>query len=180
MTIRVGSAYDLATAQQARGDSPLEARQGLATTYHWVARVGAGVDMALAADGRPVRTVIDMLNGQGPGQRAAWRALLEDAQDALDQHPLVGKVALVASPRHGTGAMLGLQGYRNGVALRIARSHAALIREGDTLLAARRRPSAYVLVVRDGMVVAAIRATPAPGTTSEHLRRHLPVIPVRP
>ena len=169
--------YDLAALQQARGDVPLEVRQGLATTYHWVARAEEGVAMALAADGHPARTVLDRLGGLGPGQRAAWRALVEDAQQALDRRPALGAVALLASPRHTTRAALGLPGERNGVALRIEQAHAALIREGDTLLAARRRPGIYVLVVRGGTVVAVIRATPAPGTTAEQRRRHLPAIP---
>ena len=152
-------------------------RHGLATTHQWGARAEDGLEVALAADGRPARTVLDRLGGVGPGQRAAWRALLEDARQALDRPPGLAVVALVASTRHGTGAALGLRGYRNGVALRIARAYADLIREGDTLLAARRRPSIYVLVVRGGTVVAVIRATPAPGTTAEQLRRQLPVIP---
>ena len=177
MTISTDKGYDLATVQQARGDSPLEVRQGLATSHHWGARAQDGLEVALAADGRPTRTVLDLLGSLGPGQRAAWRALLEDAQQALDRPSGLGAVALVSSPRHSSGTMLGLRGERNGVALRIARAHAALIGEGDALVAARRRPSVYVLVVRDGRVRATIRATPAPGIPPDHLRRRLPVIP---
>jgi hypothetical protein len=177
MTITTDARYDLATLQRARGDSPLEVRQGLATAYHWTARAEPSLDVALAADGRPARTMTAVLSGLGPGQRAAWRALLEDAQQALDRPTGLGTVPLAINQRHSTRAALGLRGERHGVALRLDQAHAALIREGDTLLAARRRPSVYVLVVRDGTVLAAIRATPAPGTTTDHLRRHLPVIP---
>ena len=180
MTITTDARYDLAILQRARGDSPLEVRQGLAMTYHWAARAEEGVDLALAADGRPARTVLDRLAGLGPGQRAALRALLADAQEHLDRPTGLAAVPLAVSPRHSTAAALGLRGDRNGVALRIARAHAALLREGDTLLGIRRRSSVYVLVVRDGTAVAAIRATPAPGTTTDHLRRHLPVIPAGP
>src|SRR5919202_6188526 len=104
MTIATDPGYDLATVQRARGDSPLEVRQGLATTYHWAARAQPALDVALAADGRPARTVTALLAGQGPGQRAAWRALLDDAQQALDRPPGLGAVALIASDRHGTAA----------------------------------------------------------------------------
>ena len=180
MTTTMGSAYDLATLQRARGDSPLEVRQGLATTYHWVARAESHLDLALAADGRPARTMTAVLYGLGPGQRAALRALLEDAASHLDRSPELGATALAICPRHSTAAALGLRGERHGVALRVVRAHAALIRQGDTLLAARRRPSAYVLVAREGTVLAAIRATPAPGTTPTQLRGHLPVIPAGP
>jgi hypothetical protein len=177
MTITTDQGYDLATLQHARGDSPLEVRQGLATTYHWVARAEPRLDLALAADGRPARTMTAVLSGLGPGQRAALRALLEDAAYHLDRPPGLGAAPLAVSERHSTAAALALRGERNGVALRIARAHAALLGEGDTLLAARRRPSVYALVVRDGTVLAAIRATPAPGTTPNQLRRRLPVIP---
>jgi hypothetical protein len=180
MTTTIGSAYDLATLQRARGDSPLEVRQGLATTYHWVARAEPHLDLALAADGRPARTMTAVLNGLGPGQRAALRALLEDAASHLDRSPGLGAVPLANCPRHSTAATLGLRGERNGVALRVARAHAALICQGDMLLAARRRPCVYVLVARGGTVLAAIRAAPAPGTAPAQLRRHLPVIPTGP
>ena len=177
MTITTDQGYDLATLQQARGDSPLEVRQGLATTYHWVARAEPHLDLAVTDDGRPARTMTAVLNGLGPGQRAALRALLEDAAAHVERSPGLGAAPLAICPRHSTTATLGLRGERNGVALRVARAHAALIRQGDTLLAARRRPSVYVLVVREGTVLAAIRATPAPGTTTDRLRRCLPVIP---
>jgi CheY-like chemotaxis protein len=177
MTTAAGRSYDLATLEQARGNAPLEVRQGLAITYQWAARAEEGLDLALTAEGRPARTVTDLLSGLGPGQRAALGTLLADAEQHLDR--LAGRAAapLVVSPRHGTGALLGLRGERDCVALRIARAHAALLREGDTLLGVRRRPSVYVLVVRDRMVVAAIRAAPAPGVRPEELRRRLPVIP---
>ena len=180
MTTTLGSAYDLATLQQAQGESPLEVRQGLATTYRWVARAQDGLEVAIAADGRVAQSVTDLLTGPGPGQRAALRALLEDAASHLDRSPELGATALAICPRHSTAAALGLRGERHGVALRVARAHAALIRQGDTLLAARRRPSAYVLVAREGSVLAAIRATPAPGTTPAQLRGHLPIIPTGP
>ena len=175
----MGSAYNLATLRQARGDSPLEVRQGLATTYHWVARAEEGIEMAVAADGQPARTVLDLLGSPGPGQRAALRALLEDAAARLDRPSRLGAAPLAICPRRSTCAALELRGERKGVALRIDHAHAALIRDGDTLLAVRRRPSVYVLVVCEGAVLAAIRATPAPGTTTDQLRRHLPVIPAR-
>ena len=177
MTTAVGSVYDLATLQRARGDSPLEVRQGLATTFHWVTRAETYLDLALTSDGHPARTMTAVLNGLGPGQRATLRALLEDAAYHLDRPPGLGATPLAISPGQSTAAALGLQGELDGVALRITRAHAALLGEGDTLLAARRRPSVYVLVVRDGAVLAAIRATPAPGTTPDQLRRHLPIIP---
>ncbi len=180
MTTTIGSAYDLATLQRARGDSPLEVRQGLATTYHWVARAEPHLDLALAADGRPARTMTAVLNGLGPGQRAALRALLEDAAFHLDRSPGLGAAPLAICPRHNTAATLGLRSERNDVALCVARAHAALIRQGDRLLAARRRPCVYVLVAREGTVLAAIRATPAQGTTPAQLRGHLPVIPTGP
>jgi hypothetical protein len=179
MTITTDRGYDLATLQQAQDDSPLEVRQGLATTYHWVARAEPHLDLALTHDGRPARTMTAVLNGLGPGQRAALRALLEDAAYHLDRSAGLGAATLAISQRHSTAATLGLRGERTGVALRIARAHAALLGAGDTLLAARRRPSVYVLVVRDGRVRAAIRATPAPGTTPDRLRRCLPVIPAQ-
>ena len=177
MTTTIGSAYDLATLQRARGDSPLEVRQGLATTYHWVARAEPHLDLAVTDDGRPARTMTAVLNGLGPGQRAALRALLEDAASDLDRSPGLDAAPLAISECHSTAATLGLRSERNDVALRVARAHAALIGPGDALLAARRRPSVYVLVVREGTVLAAIRATPAPGTTTDRLRRCLPVIP---
>ncbi len=177
MMITTDRGYDLATLQQAQGDSPLEIRQGLATTYHWVARAEPHLDLALTGDGRPARTMTTILNGLGPGQRAALRALLEDATSHIDRSPGLGAAPLTVCQRHSTAATLGLRGERNGVALRITRAHAALLGAGDALLAVRRRPSVYVLVVREGTVLAAIRATPAPGTTTDHLRRHLPVIP---
>ena len=177
MTTAARLAYDVGTLLLARGDAPLEVRQGLATTYQWAARAEAGLDLALAADGRPARTVLDRLAGLGPGQRAALRALLADAQEHLDRPLGLAAVPLAVSPRHSTAAALGLRGDRNGVVLRIARAHAALLGEGDTLLGVRRRPSVYVLVVRGGAVAAAIRASPAPGAHPEELRRRLPVIP---
>ena len=177
MTTATGNAYDLSTLLLARGGAPLEVRQGLATTYQWAARAEEGLDLALTADGRPARTVTDLLGGLGPGQRATLRALLADAQGALECPPGLGAAPLVVSPRHSTAAALGLRGEQNGVALCIARAHAALIREGDTLLGVRRRPSVYVLVVRGGAVVAAIRGTPATDARPEELRRRLPAIP---
>ena len=116
-------------------------------------------------------------NGLGPGQGGALRALLADAAYHLDQPPALGAAPLAVSERHSTAAALALRGERNGVALRIARAHAALLGEGATFLAARHRPSVYALVVRDGTVLAAILTTPAPGTTPDQLRRRLPVIP---
>ena len=177
MTTAAGRTYDLATLEQARGDAPLEVRRGLATTYQWAARAEEGLDLALTAEGRPARTVTDLLSGLGPGQRAALGALLADAEHHLDQLTGLAVAPLVASPQHGTVTSLGLQGDQDGVELHIARAHAALIREGDTLLGVRRRPSAYVLVVRGGTVVAVIRAAPAPGARPEELRRRLPAIP---
>ena len=176
MTTATGRTYDLATLERARGNAPLEVRRGLATTYQWAARAEAGLDLALTAAGRPARTVTDLLSGLGPGQRAALGALLADAEQHLDR--LTGREAapLLVSPRHSTATTLGVRGERDGVALGIARAHAALLREGDTLLGVRRRPSVYVLVVRGGAVVAAIRAAPAPGTRPEELRRQLPPI----
>ena len=90
MTITTDQGYDLATLQQARGDSPLEVRQGLATTYHWVARAEPHLDLAVTDDGRPARTMTAVLNGLGPGQRAALRALLEDAAAHVDRSPGLG------------------------------------------------------------------------------------------
>ena len=177
MTTTTAPGYDLATLQQARADSPLEVRHGLATTYQWVARAQRGLDTAIAADGRVAQTVTDLLNGLGPGQRATLRALLEDAQDYLAGHPDVGARGLTVSPRGGTGATIAVRG--DGVALRLDRAHAALVGAGDRLVAVRRRPSVYVLVVRGGTVLAAIRATPAPGMRPEELRRRLPALPRR-
>ncbi len=177
MTLTTDQGYDLATLQRARGDSPLEVRQGLATTYHWVARAEPHLDLAFTDDGRPARTMTAVLNGLGPGQRAALRVLLEDAAFHLDRSPGLGAAPLAICPHHSTAATLGLRSERNDVALCVDCAHAALMRPGDRLLAARRRPSAYVLVAREGTVLAAIRATPAPGTTPDQLRRRLPVIP---
>ena len=53
MTTTIGSAYDLATLQRARGDSPLEVRQALATTYHWVARAEPHLHLALTGEAAP-------------------------------------------------------------------------------------------------------------------------------
>ena len=87
----------------------------------------------------------------------------------------MGARGLTVSPRGGTRATIAVRG--DGVALRLDRAHAALVAAGDRLVAVRRRPSVYVLVVRGGTVRAAIRATPAPGARPEELRRRLPVIP---
>jgi hypothetical protein len=179
MTITTDRGYDLATLQRARGDSPLEVRQGQATTYHWAARAEPHLDLALAADGRPARTVTALLSGLGPGQRAALRALLEDAASHLDRSAGLGAATLALSERHSTAPTLGLRGERTGVALRIARAHAALPGEGDTLLGVRRRPSVYVLVVHGGTVLAAIRAAPAPGADPGELGQRLPAVPAR-
>ncbi len=174
MTTTAEPGYDLATLQQARLAFPLQVHQGIATSYQWVARADDHLNTVIAGDGHIAHNVTDFLNSPGPGHRATMRALLEDAQHYVSQHPELWAVPLSIDNRASTATSVCLTNGDDRVTIYIDRAHCALVGDLDSLVAVRRRPSVYVVVVRRETVMAAIRATLGPGVDVRELRKLLP------
>jgi hypothetical protein len=160
--------YDADTLRRARDGSPLHAQQGIAATCQWAARVAPDLclDLPGAAPGATATYVAH------PGHRAAARATLDAFQAYVDHHPDVLTHPLRVDHRASTPDTVCLAVPPAGVGVGISRAHAALVGDADVLLALRRSRGTYVVVVRAGRVVAAIRVTrrhPAVPTLVPHV-----------
>src|SRR5947207_5069349 len=74
----------------------LHVADGLAVTYHWVARAQPGVYAAAAADSHQVSYYRDPI--PRASYRAARRALLEELQRYVDEHPTGIAASLAPEP----------------------------------------------------------------------------------
>ena len=160
-------AYDLATLQRARYHWGLHVADGLAVTYHWVARAQPGVHAAAAADSHQVSYYRDPI--PRASYRAARRALLEELQRYVDEHPTGIAASLAPDPAASADEMVWYAASSTGLRVGIPAPCAALVDAGDRLLAVRAYGKPYVAVVRGGTAVAAIQARPAAGASHRAL-----------
>jgi hypothetical protein len=147
--------YDADTLRRARDRSPLHAQGGIAATYQWAARTAPDLclDLPGPAWGAKVSYVAH------PAHCATMRAALDAFQAYVDRHPEALAQPLRADARASTPDTVCFAVPPADVEVGISRAHAALVDEGDALLALRRSQRTYVVVVRAGRVVAAIRVT---------------------
>ena len=147
-------AYDLATLRRARHRWGLHVAGGLAVTHDWVARAEEGVCATEAAEGRAVSYYRDPV--PRASYRATRRALLEELQRYVDEHPPAPAAALAADPAVGTGETAWYVAPDSGLRLSIPAACSALVGAGDRLLAVWAYGKPYVAVMRGGTVMAAI------------------------
>lgn len=166
-------AYDLATLQRGRYRWGLHVADGLAVTYHWIARAEEGVYAVDAADSHAVNYYRDPV--PRPSYRAAMRALLADLQRYVGASPSGPATALVADHAASTGETAWYVAPDAGPRLGIPAACTALVHARDQLLGVRRHRQVYVLVVRAGTVMAAIRGGLAGGTAHD-LGEALPTV----
>jgi hypothetical protein len=155
--------YDMATLERARDGADLHAGDGLAVSWSWVARANISGPVTLTSAQPSPR-------GRYPHAFALGRWQLEKCQTYVDRYPEVLRRPLVAG-HNAAPRVVVLDGQVEGVPIRILRTyHDAFVRDGDKLTVVRwMEHIVYILVVRDGTVMAAIMGHLPDNWTAETL-----------